>query len=180
MEGARARQAKRGARGKRSVYAAKGPCARARDATVRTTGERRMRGHHRRRDEGCGRSRKRASAGPAPAPRALIPGSQSRSERPPLTNGDVTALDIGRLSSERAALRKAHVCGHQQTGRPRRTQGAVPPLRARRLRRVRSPGREPGDLDALFAVRIRVRHSDCRVSSLRERDRFQLGARPDR
>jgi hypothetical protein len=44
MEGARAREAKRSARGKRSVYAAKGPCARARGATVRTRGERRVRG----------------------------------------------------------------------------------------------------------------------------------------
>jgi hypothetical protein len=43
MEGARARGAKRSARGKRSVYAAKGPGARARGATVRTTGEGRMR-----------------------------------------------------------------------------------------------------------------------------------------
>jgi hypothetical protein len=44
MEGARARQAQRGARGKRSVYAAKGPGARARGATVRTMGEGRLRG----------------------------------------------------------------------------------------------------------------------------------------
>lgn len=44
MEGARAREAKRGARGKRSVYAAKGPGGRARGATVRTEGEERKRG----------------------------------------------------------------------------------------------------------------------------------------
>jgi len=44
MEGARARQAQRGARGKRSVYAAKGPGARARGATVRTKGKGRLRG----------------------------------------------------------------------------------------------------------------------------------------
>jgi hypothetical protein len=44
MEGARAREAQRSARGKRSVYAAKGPGARARGATVRTRGEGRMRG----------------------------------------------------------------------------------------------------------------------------------------
>jgi hypothetical protein len=44
MEGARARKEKRSARGRRSVYAAKGPGASARGATVRTTGEGRMRG----------------------------------------------------------------------------------------------------------------------------------------
>ena len=44
MEGACARGAQRRARGKRSVYAAKGPCARARGATVRTWGEGRVRG----------------------------------------------------------------------------------------------------------------------------------------
>ena len=44
MEGARGCAAQRGSRGKRSVCAAKGPCSRARGATVRTRGGQRTEG----------------------------------------------------------------------------------------------------------------------------------------
>jgi hypothetical protein len=54
MEGARACAVQRSRRGKRSVYAAKGPCDRARGATVRTSGGRRTAGRSCRCDEGSG------------------------------------------------------------------------------------------------------------------------------
>ena len=102
MEGARAREAKCSARGKRSVHAAKGPGTRARGATVRTRGEGWTRGASTgaTRDSDARESVRPKMAVPAKralSPKASLPNSppQSSHSRPAVAGRRGLQLDLG-------------------------------------------------------------------------------------